>query len=193
MMRKWNIYCVAWNRQQKALVSTRTQKKTEFIWFKQNNAISTLNETPQKLVEQFPYLGRDISSTETNINMRIEKVWTVIDRLSSIWKSKVFDKIKRSRVSTIVWLNHLSLKEQIGGKPIWELHKDVVCCFKQTLEVAPFKISVVWQLGSYFTNHPSKTNLMLWLQREKQERTHKGCLPMGSYTRTHQCWPTSKI
>ena len=49
-----------------------------------------------KLVDKFTYLGTCVSSTETDINMRLAKTWTVIDKLSVVWKSDLTDKIKRS-------------------------------------------------------------------------------------------------
>ena len=38
--------------------------KTEFMCFNQNGAISSLNDKPQKLVDQFIYLSSNISSTQ---------------------------------------------------------------------------------------------------------------------------------
>ena len=64
--------------------------------FNQRGYISTLNGSSLKLVDKFTYQGRSISSTETDINMRLAKVWTAIDRLSVIWKSDLTDKIKFS-------------------------------------------------------------------------------------------------
>ena len=55
--------------------------KTEFISFK---AISTLNDKPMKLVNQFTYLRNNISSTESDVNLLIGKAWTSIDWLSII-------------------------------------------------------------------------------------------------------------
>ena len=49
-----------------------------------------------KLVDNFPYLGSSVSSTEKDIDTRLTKVWTAIDRLSIIWKSDLTDKRKRS-------------------------------------------------------------------------------------------------
>ena len=69
--------------------------KTEFMCFKQDGDISTLDGKPLKLVDQFTYLGSNISSTESDVNIRIGKAWTAIDRLSIIWKSDLSDKIKR--------------------------------------------------------------------------------------------------
>ena len=64
--------------------------------FNQIGDISTLNRTSLKLVDKFTYLGSSISSTEKDIDTRLTKAWTAIDRLSIIWKSDLPDKIKRS-------------------------------------------------------------------------------------------------
>ena len=37
-----------------------------------------------------------VSSTEKDIDTRLTKAWTAIDRLSIIWKSDLTDKMKRS-------------------------------------------------------------------------------------------------
>ena len=67
--------------------------KTEYICFNQWRDISTLNGSSLKLVDKFTYLGSSVSSTETDINMRLAKAWTVIDRLSVLWKLDLTDKI----------------------------------------------------------------------------------------------------
>ena len=48
--------------------------KTEFMCFKQYGAIFSLNSKPLKLVNQFIYLGSNISSIESDVNISIEKV-----------------------------------------------------------------------------------------------------------------------
>ena len=53
----------------------------------------TVIRTSLKLVDKFTYLGSSVSSTEKDIDTRLTKAWTAIDRLSIIWKS---DKMKRS-------------------------------------------------------------------------------------------------
>ena len=58
--------------------------------------ISTLNSSALKLVDKFTYLGSSISSTEKDIDTRLAKTWTAIDRLSVVWKSDLTDKMKRS-------------------------------------------------------------------------------------------------
>ena len=64
--------------------------------FNQTGDISTLDGTSLKLVDKFTYLGSSVSSTEKDINMRLMKAWTAIDKLSIIWKSDLTDKMKRS-------------------------------------------------------------------------------------------------
>ena len=54
---------------------------------KQDGAISTLNRKLLKLDDHFTYLVSNISSTESDVN--ISKAWTVIDRLSTVWKSNL--------------------------------------------------------------------------------------------------------
>ena len=58
--------------------------KREFMCFNQEGAISTLKGNPLKLVDQFTYLGSNISSTERDANICIAKVLTTIDRQSII-------------------------------------------------------------------------------------------------------------
>ena len=44
----------------------------------------------------FTYLGSSVSSTEKDIDKRLTKAWTAIDKLSVIWKSDLTDKMKLS-------------------------------------------------------------------------------------------------
>ena len=70
--------------------------KTEYMCYNQTGDISTLEGTPLKLVDKFTYLGSSIESTEKDIETRLAKAWTAINRLSIIWKSDLTDKMKRS-------------------------------------------------------------------------------------------------
>ena len=69
---------------------------TEYMCFNQAGNISTLDGTSLKLVDKFTYLGSSVSSTEEDIDIRLTKAWTAIDKLSVIWKSDLTDKMKRS-------------------------------------------------------------------------------------------------
>ena len=70
--------------------------KTEYMCYNQTGDISTLEGTPLKLVDKFTYLGSSVESTEKDIETRLTKAWTAINRLSIIWKSDLADKMKHS-------------------------------------------------------------------------------------------------
>ena len=59
------------------------------------------NKLPDFFVQAFKivvdsYLGSSVESTEKDIETRLTKAWTAINRLSTIWKSDLTDKMKRS-------------------------------------------------------------------------------------------------
>ena len=70
--------------------------KTEYMCYNLTGDISTLDGTSLKLVDKFTYQGSRVSSTEIDIDTRLTKSWTAIDKLSIIWKSDLTDKMKRS-------------------------------------------------------------------------------------------------
>ena len=70
--------------------------KTEYMCYNQTGDISTLDGTLLKLVDKFTYLGSSVASAEKDIDTRLTKAWTAINRLSIIWKSDLTDKMKHS-------------------------------------------------------------------------------------------------
>ena len=76
--------------------------KTRYMCFNQRSNISTLKSCPLKLVDKFTYLGSSVSSTGNDINTWLAKAWRTIDRLSVIWKSDLFDKIKHIFFQAVV-------------------------------------------------------------------------------------------
>ena len=70
-----------------------------------------------KLVDKFTYLGSSVSSSETDIDTRLTKAWTAINRLSVIWKSDLTDKIKRTFFQSAI------LSILIYGCTTWTLTK----------------------------------------------------------------------
>ena len=83
------------------------------------NTFSTPEGTSLKLVDQFTYLGSSVSSTEKDIDTRLTKPWTAINKLSLIWKSDLTDKMKQflpgnGRVDTAVWMHHLDAYKTAG-------------------------------------------------------------------------------
>ena len=90
--------------------------KTKFMCFKQDGAISTLNGKPLKLLDHFTYLGSNISSTESNINICIGKAYTALNRLlSTRWKSNFSDKINQDFFQAIAMSVHVSMTTPSGA------------------------------------------------------------------------------
>ena len=56
--------------------------ETKYMCCKQKGTISILSGLLLKLVDQFTYLGSNISSTESDVSIRLAKAWNAIDRLS---------------------------------------------------------------------------------------------------------------
>ena len=56
--------------------------KMEYMCFNQRGDISTLDGSSLKLVDKFTYQGSSVSSTEIDIDTRLTKAWTAIDKLS---------------------------------------------------------------------------------------------------------------
>ena len=79
--------------------------KTEYMCYNQTGNITTLDGTSLKLVDKFTYLRSSVSSTEKDIDTRLTKTWTAIDRLSIIWKSDLTDKRKCSFFQAAVWFD----------------------------------------------------------------------------------------
>ena len=107
--------------------------KTEYMCFNQTGDISTLDGTSLKQVDKFTYLGSSISSTEKDIDTRLTKAWTAIDRLSIIWKSDQTDKRKRSFFQAAIvsillygcttWTLTKWLEKKLNGNYTRMLHK----------------------------------------------------------------------
>ena len=105
--------------------------KTKYTCFNQAGNISTQEGTSLKLVDKFTYRGRSVSSTEKDIDMRLTKAWTAIDKLSIIWKSNLTDKMKDSFFQAVVmsillygcttWMQN----KTTGEEATWQLYKNV--------------------------------------------------------------------
>ena len=134
--------------------------KTEYMCFNQTGDISTQDGTSLKLVDNFTYLGSSVSSTEKDINMRLTKAWTAIDKLSIIWKSDLTDKMKQflpgsGHVNTAVWMHYLDANKMTGEEARWQLHKNVVNNIEQVLVATPHKAPTIRPPASHHENYPS--------------------------------------
>ena len=90
------------------LASTWTHMKQSACVFNVKAPSPFLSGIPLKLKDKFTYLGSNVSSTDSDVNIHLLKAWTVICRLSIIWKSDLSDKIKRDvfqamAVSTLLY------------------------------------------------------------------------------------------
>ena len=96
------------------------------MYFNKDGVISSLNCKALKIVDQFIYLGSNILSTESNVNIYIDKAWTAIGRLMIWWKSDLSDKIKWGFIQAVT-MSELTynctawtLTEMFGEKPWYE-------------------------------------------------------------------------
>ena len=137
--------------------------KTEYMCYNQTCDISTLEGTPLKLVDKFTYLGISVASTEKDIDMRLTKAWTAIDRLSIIWKSDLTDKMKRSffqaAVTSILlygcttWTLKKRLEKKLDGNYTKMLRAILNKSRRQVLAATPHKTPTVRSPASYHENY----------------------------------------
>ena len=117
--------------------------------FNQTGDISTLNGSSLKLVDKFTYLGSSVSSTEKDIDTRLTKAWTAIDRLSVIWKSDLTDKMKRSffQVANITGTSPSDCLVTYPGYSLGESYPSAEmqscrCCYMDALHGQPLRVKV---------------------------------------------------
>ena len=89
--------------------------KTEFMCYNQTGDISTPDGTSLKLVDKFTYQGCSVSSTEKDIDTRLTKAWTAIDRLSIIWKSDLTVVVSILLYGCTTWTLTKRLEKKLDG------------------------------------------------------------------------------
>ena len=131
--------------------------KTEYTCFNQTGDISTLGGSSLKLVDKFTYQGSCVSSTEKDIDMRLTKAWTAIDKLSVIWKSDLTDKMKRSflQAAVVLILLYGCTTWMLTGEARRQLHKNAASNFERVLEATPHKAPTVRLPTSHHENYQS--------------------------------------
>ena len=70
------------------------ENKTVFMCFKQEVSIFMLIDKHLKSIYLFTYLGSNISSTESGVNLRTAKAWSAMNWLSIVGKFDFSDKIR---------------------------------------------------------------------------------------------------
>ena len=158
------------------------------VRFKREGTISTQSGEPLKLVDKFMYLGSSVSSTESDANIRLAKVWTAIDRLLIKRKSDLPNKI------TLDFFRAVAVSILLYGCTTWTLKKHMEkkldgnytrmlrISLNKSWKQHPHETTAVRLLASHLTNHPSKTNKTCRKLLEKQGRTHKRRFLIGPYT-----------
>ena len=158
--------------------------------YNQTGDIFTLEGTPLKLVNKFTYLGSSVESTEKDIETRLTKAWTAINRLSIIWKSDLTDKMKRSffqaAVTSILlydcttWTLTKRLEKKLDGNYTRILH----AILNKSWQQHPTRHQLYGHLPPITkTIQVRRTRTLL----EKQGRTHKRCTP--THGRAKAGWP----
>ena len=149
--------------------------------------ISTLNGSSLKLVDKFTYLGSSVSSTKTDIDMRLIKAWTAINRLSVIWKSDLTDKMKCSFFQAAIvlillygcttWMLTKWLEKKLDG--------NYTRMLRAILNKSRRQHSTKQQLYGYLPPITKTIQVRRTRLLEKQGRAHKWYTPMDLHT-----WPS---
>ena len=163
---KLNHCCIAWNSDSSRRHWLLYEHKQN-VCFNWEGTISTLNNGPLKLVENFMYLGSDVS-------IWLAKVWTVIHRLSIIWKSGLSDEImgflkSSGCVNTTLWMHQMDADKMHREKARQELYKNAVSYIKGILESKLNKTAAVQPLTSHLKNHPRQKRYVghCWGSKDK--------------------------
>ena len=143
---------------------------------KQKGAISTLSGKSLKLGDHFTYLGSNISSTESDVNIRRAKALTTIERLSILSKSDMSYKIKWDffqvvTVSIILygcttWTQTKHMEKKLDGN-YWRILRAVLKKYWKQRPSPPPK-AAVRPTRPHSTNHPSKANkISCWRSKRR--------------------------
>ena len=163
--------------------------KTEYMCYNQTGNIATLDGASLKLVNKFTYLGSSVSSTEKDIDTRLTKAWTAIDRLSIIWKSDLTDKMKRSFFQAAVvsillygcttWTLTKRLERRLDGNYTRMLRAVLNESWRKTPHETPTIRTLAPPITKTIQVRRTRTRRTLL---EKQGRAHKRCTPVDPRT-----------
>ena len=121
----------------------------------------SLDRTSLKLFDKFTYLGGSVSSTEKDIDTRLMKAWTAIDRLSIIRKSELTDKMKRSFFQTVVvsillyGCTTLTLTKRLEKKLDGNYTRMLQAILNKSWREHPHKAQTIQPPASHHENYPS--------------------------------------
>ena len=101
---------------------------------------------------------REVTSSveKKDIDTRLTKAWTAIDKLSIIWKSELTDKMKRSFFqAAVVSILQYGCSTWTLTKARRQLHKNVASNIEQVLAATPRKAPSIRPPTSHHENYPS--------------------------------------
>ena len=135
--------------------------KLKFMYDEKDGAIYTIFVKPLKLVDQFTYLGSNISSTENEINILIGKAWRSWQSCGNritLMKKQISSKIYPVRL--IMYRGRIwTFVEKAGC----EIYKNIMCCFKKAYsERSSFQSSNCWASKLPSQKHLKETNKTCW-------------------------------
>ena len=151
---------------------------TSFLLLQLYPAISTLNDKPLKLVDYFIYLSSNISSSESDFNLRIGKAWTAIDSLSTEWKSDHSDKMKWEffvavAVSVLLyccttWTIAKHWEKKLDGN-----YTRILGTVLNRLTLASLHSNYIYiYIRSNKTEFPPRVNTTVWMHHMEANKTH---------------------
>ena len=136
------------------------------------------------------YLGSSVESTEKDIETRLTKAWTAINRLSIIWKSDLTDKMKRSffqaAVTSILlygcttWTLTKRLEKKLDGNYTRMLR----AILNKSWQQHPTRHQLYGHLPPITKTIQVRRTRHAGTLLEKQRWTHKRCTLMDPHT-----WP----
>ena len=119
-----------------------------------SSVISTLNYKTIKLIKHFKHICSNISSPGSYVNICMQKAWSDLDKLSTIWKSNPSGKIKW--ISTFVWMYHLNFEKTFKTtRHAEEAGKNLLGNFPNEL----LFFQIVYFYGYSSVDLPEKTNI----------------------------------
>ena len=103
--------------------------KTKYMTYNlEESYLKSLSGDDIEHVDDFPYLGSWVDTSEKDLNTRIAKAWSTMSKMEVIWKSNLEKKLKinffRATVETsaIVWMHDLDSNQSIREEIRWDLH-----------------------------------------------------------------------
>ena len=138
--------------------------------------------------------GQNISSTESDVNIFLVKVWTTINRLSIIWKSH---KIKQEFFQAVwvwillhgctTWMLTKYIKKKLYGN-----YTRMLCTrLNKSWKQQPTKQQMYGHLPPITQTVQVRHTRHVGYCLEEQEQTNKQHSSMYPYICSHQCRPTS--